>query len=61
MSLQIYLDDCAYAKQLVVLLRSAGHQVVTPAAAKAGPAAQAKRLDLPYPQQAVPNLTMRGQ
>lgn len=31
MSLKIYLDDCAYAKTLVVLLRAAGHEVVTPA------------------------------
>ncbi len=30
MSLKIYLDDCAYAKALVALLRSAGHQVLTP-------------------------------
>ena len=30
MSLNIYLDDCAYAKLLVQLLRSAGHRVVTP-------------------------------
>jgi hypothetical protein len=31
LSLRIYLDDCAYAKDLVLLLRSAGHEVVTPA------------------------------
>lgn len=33
MSLKIYLDDCAYAKDLVRLLRLAGHEVVTPAEA----------------------------
>lgn len=33
MSLRIYLDDCAYAKSLVVLLQAAGHQVVVPAEA----------------------------
>jgi len=31
LSLKIYLDDCAYAKSLVTLLRTAGHEVVTPA------------------------------
>ena len=31
MSLSIYLDDCAYAKQLAVMLRAAGHRVVIPA------------------------------
>lgn len=31
MSLKIYVDDCANARQLVVLLRAAGHQVVVPA------------------------------
>ena len=31
MSLKIYLDDCAYARQLVTLLRAAGHEVRTPA------------------------------
>lgn len=30
MSQKIYLDDCAYAKDLVRLLEAAGHQVVTP-------------------------------
>lgn len=30
MSLEIYLDDCAYAKVLVSLLRTAGHRVSTP-------------------------------
>jgi hypothetical protein len=33
LSLKIYLDDCAYAKELVRLLEQAGHQVVTPAQA----------------------------
>jgi hypothetical protein len=31
LSLSVYLDDCAYAKELVALLRTAGHQVTTPA------------------------------
>ena len=30
MSKKIYLDDCAYAKELVRLLEAAGHQVTTP-------------------------------
>jgi hypothetical protein len=30
LSLRIYLDDCAYAKQLVGLLQKAGHDVLTP-------------------------------
>jgi hypothetical protein len=30
LSLNIYLDDCAYAKTLVQLLQAAGHRVVTP-------------------------------
>ncbi|MBI3412341.1 MAG: DUF5615 family PIN-like protein [Planctomycetes bacterium] len=30
MSLRLYLDDCAYHKKLVELLRDAGHHVVTP-------------------------------
>lgn len=30
MSQKIYLDDCAYAKELVRLLEAAGHQVTTP-------------------------------
>jgi predicted nuclease of predicted toxin-antitoxin system len=30
LSQQIYLDDCAYAKELVRLLETAGHQVTTP-------------------------------
>ena len=33
MSLKIYLDDCAAAKELVTLLRAAGHHIVTPAEA----------------------------
>ena len=33
LSLEIYLDDCAYAKRLVMLLGKAGHRVVTPAEA----------------------------
>ena len=33
MSQKIYLDDCAYAKDLVKLLEAAGHQVTTPAQA----------------------------
>lgn len=33
MSQQIYLDDCACAKELVRLLEAAGHQVSTPAQA----------------------------
>jgi predicted nuclease of predicted toxin-antitoxin system len=31
LSLKIYLDDCAYDKQLVALLQATGHQVTTPA------------------------------
>ena len=30
MSQKIYLDDCAYAKELVRLLEAAGHQVTSP-------------------------------
>ncbi len=30
LSQKIYLDDCAYAKELVRLLAAAGHQVATP-------------------------------
>lgn len=30
MSQKIYLDDCAYAKELVHRLEAAGHQVTTP-------------------------------
>jgi hypothetical protein len=30
LSQKIYLDDCAYAKELVTLLEAAGHQVATP-------------------------------
>jgi len=30
LSLKIYLDDCAYDKRLVQLLRQAGHEVTTP-------------------------------
>ena len=30
LSQKIYLDDCAYAKELVRLLESAGHQVTAP-------------------------------
>lgn len=30
MSQKIYLDDCAYAKELVRVLEAAGHQVTTP-------------------------------
>lgn len=30
MSLRIYLDDCAYDKELVRLLRQGGYEVVTP-------------------------------
>jgi hypothetical protein len=33
LSLKIYLDDCASAKELVARLRAAGHQVQTPAEA----------------------------
>jgi predicted nuclease of predicted toxin-antitoxin system len=33
LSLRIYLDDCAYDKELVRCLEQAGHQVVTPAQA----------------------------
>ena len=33
MSQKIYLDDCAYAKELVRLLEAAGHQVTVPRAA----------------------------
>jgi hypothetical protein len=34
LSQKIYLDDCAYDKDLVRQLNQAGHQVVTPAQAK---------------------------
>ncbi|MCI0376755.1 MAG: DUF5615 family PIN-like protein [Gemmataceae bacterium] len=30
LSLRIYLDDCAYARTLVEMLRGAGHEVQTP-------------------------------
>jgi predicted nuclease of predicted toxin-antitoxin system len=30
LNLRIYLDDCAYDKELVRLLRQAGHEVITP-------------------------------
>jgi hypothetical protein len=30
LSLRIYLDDCAYSKPLVRLLRATGHDVMTP-------------------------------
>jgi len=33
LSLKIYLDDCAYARQLATLLQAAGHEVRTPAEA----------------------------
>jgi predicted nuclease of predicted toxin-antitoxin system len=33
LSQKIYLDDCAYDKELVRCLQEAGHQVVTPAQA----------------------------
>jgi Domain of unknown function (DUF5615) len=33
LSQKIYLDDCAYDKELVKRLQGAGHQVVTPAQA----------------------------
>jgi predicted nuclease of predicted toxin-antitoxin system len=33
LSLKIYLDDRAYAKELAALLRTAGHEVVTPSEA----------------------------
>jgi hypothetical protein len=33
LSQKIYLDDCAYDKELVQRLEAAGHQVVTPAQA----------------------------
>jgi len=31
LSLNLYLDDCAYAKQLAEMLRAAGHTIVIPA------------------------------
>jgi predicted nuclease of predicted toxin-antitoxin system len=34
LSQKIYLDDCAYAKELVRLLEGAGHAVVTPSQAE---------------------------
>jgi hypothetical protein len=33
LSQKIYLDDCAYAKDLVRLLEAAGHRVTTPSQA----------------------------
>jgi hypothetical protein len=33
LSLKIYLDDCAYDKELVRLLEEAGHEIATPAQA----------------------------
>ena len=44
MSLNIYLDDCAYAKALVQLLRAAGHRVVTPIEAGISGKADAEHL-----------------
>lgn len=46
MSLNIYLDDCAYAKQLAAMLRAAGHRVVTPA--DAGISKEADAIHLAY-------------
>jgi hypothetical protein len=34
LSQKVYLDDCAYDKELVRSLEQAGHQVVTPAQAR---------------------------
>ena len=49
MSLKIYLDDCAYAKELATLLRVSGHQVVTPA--DAGISAQSDEIHFQYAAQ----------
>jgi predicted nuclease of predicted toxin-antitoxin system len=46
LSLKIYLDDCAYAKDLVRLLQAAGHEVVTPA--QAGTSRQADEVHFRY-------------
>jgi Domain of unknown function (DUF5615) len=46
LSLNIYLDDCAFAKTLVQLLRSAGHRVVTPI--EAGTLGNADELHLQF-------------
>jgi predicted nuclease of predicted toxin-antitoxin system len=49
LSLQLDLDDCAYAKQLATLLRAAGHRVVTPA--DAGTSGMADDVHLQYAAQ----------
>lgn len=46
MSQRIYLDDCAYDKELVRLLEEAGHQVVTPA--QAGNTGQSDQVHFRY-------------
>jgi hypothetical protein len=46
LSLNLYLDDCAYAKTLVQLLRAAGHKVVTPA--EAGTSGKADEVHLQF-------------
>jgi predicted nuclease of predicted toxin-antitoxin system len=46
LSLNIYLDDCAYAKTLVQLLRTAGHRVVTPV--EAGTSGKADEIHLQF-------------
>jgi hypothetical protein len=46
LSLNIYLDDCAYAKTLVQLLRAAGHRVVAPM--EAGTSGKADEVHLQF-------------
>jgi len=46
LSLRIYVDDCAHDKRLVLLLRAAGHEVVTPA--EAGIAGEADEVHMAF-------------
>jgi hypothetical protein len=46
LSLNIYLDDCAYARVLVQLLRAARHRVVTPM--EAGTSGKADEVHLQF-------------
>jgi hypothetical protein len=46
LSLNLYLDDCAYAKALVQLLRAAGHRVITPI--EAGTSGKADEVHLKF-------------
>jgi hypothetical protein len=57
LSLNLYLDDCAYAKQLATLRSAAGHRVVTPA--DAGTSGMADDIHLQYAAQQVLTLITR--